>query len=105
MLIRDFVIMRGSRRWKCKYLVNFWWRRILDLIMIISRSIEHLDPPVLEAFPVTTLGTYKPKVMVVSTPNADFNVNFPKLKYGTPESIMRNDDHRFEWTRNEFETW
>ncbi|KAJ3042593.1 Small RNA 2'-O-methyltransferase, partial [Rhizophlyctis rosea] len=67
--------------------------------------IEHLDPPVLEAFPMTTLGTYKPKVMVVSTPNADFNVNFPGLKYGTPGSVMRNDDHRFEWTRKEFQDW
>ncbi|KAJ3086379.1 Small RNA 2'-O-methyltransferase [Quaeritorhiza haematococci] len=67
--------------------------------------VEHLDPPVLAAFPEVTLGTYRPRVMVVTTPNAEFNVNFPNLKYGTPEATLRNADHRFEWTRKEFQEW
>ncbi|KAF9410587.1 Small RNA 2'-O-methyltransferase [Entomortierella beljakovae] len=67
--------------------------------------VEHLDPDVLNNFWSTVLGALRPKIVIVSTPNAEFNVNFPQLKYGTPESIFRNDDHRFEWTRQEFEDW
>lgn len=51
------------------------------------------------------LGTLRPKLVIVSTPNAEFNVYFPQLNYGTPEAIFRNDDHRFEWTRQEFQDW
>ncbi|KAJ3417521.1 Small RNA 2'-O-methyltransferase [Chytridiales sp. JEL 0842] len=43
--------------------------------------------------------------MVVTTPNAEFNLNFPNLKYGTPKSVFRHYDHRFEWTRSEFHNW
>ncbi|KNC99534.1 uncharacterized protein SPPG_04924 [Spizellomyces punctatus DAOM BR117] len=67
--------------------------------------IEHLDPPVLAAFPAVTLGGYRPRIMVVTTPNGDFNVNFPDLKWGTPEAGFRHYDHRFEWTRDEFQRW
>ncbi|KAF9151625.1 Small RNA 2'-O-methyltransferase [Mortierella sp. AD010] len=67
--------------------------------------VEHLDPEVLEKFWGVVLGTLKPKLVIVSTPNAEFNIYFPQLKYGTPETIFRNDDHRFEWTRQEFEDW
>ena len=59
----------------------------------------------LERFWGVTLGTLRPKLVIVSTPNAEFNVCFAQLKYGTPEAIFRNDDHRFEWTRAEFEAW
>ncbi|TPX48306.1 hypothetical protein SeMB42_g02666 [Synchytrium endobioticum] len=67
--------------------------------------IEHLDPPVLEAFPHTVLGVYHPRLVIITTPNAEFNVNFKSLKYGTPTATLRNDDHRFEWTRQEFQSW
>ncbi|KAG0226929.1 hypothetical protein B0O80DRAFT_210929 [Mortierella sp. GBAus27b] len=67
--------------------------------------VEHLDPDVLEKFWSVVLGTLRPKLVIVSTPNAEFNVYFPQLKYGTPEAILRNDDHRFEWTRQEFQDW
>lgn len=52
-----------------------------------------------------TLGVYQPEIMIVTTPNAEYNVNFPDLKYGTSESTFRHDDHKFEWTRKEFESW
>ncbi|KAJ1910264.1 hypothetical protein H4219_006248 [Mycoemilia scoparia] len=50
-------------------------------------------------------GYYKPQILIATTPNAEFNVYFPDLKYGTPESKFRHDDHKFEWTRNEFKEW
>ncbi|KAI9096063.1 hypothetical protein DFS34DRAFT_623807 [Phlyctochytrium arcticum] len=67
--------------------------------------IEHLDADVLAKFPSTTLGTYHPRVMVVSTPNGDFNVKFPDLNWGTSNAGFRHWDHRFEWTRAQFQEW
>ncbi|KAG0195796.1 Small RNA 2'-O-methyltransferase, partial [Mortierella sp. GBA30] len=67
--------------------------------------VEHLDPDVLEKFWSVVLGTLKPRVVIVSTPNAEFNIHFTQLKYGTSDAVFRNDDHRFEWTRQEFEHW
>ncbi|KAJ3158644.1 Small RNA 2'-O-methyltransferase [Geranomyces michiganensis] len=67
--------------------------------------VEHLPAEVLAAFPRVTLGEYRPKIMVVTTPNADFNVNFTDLQHGTPEKPFRHWDHKFEWTRSEFEAW
>ena len=68
----------------------------------LSCRIEHLDPPILEDFAPTVLGTYRPRVLVVTTPNAEFNVHFAQLQL---ENRLRHPDHRFEWTRTEFERW
>ncbi|ORX92014.1 hypothetical protein K493DRAFT_339025 [Basidiobolus meristosporus CBS 931.73] len=76
----------------------------IDAIVCLE-VIEHLYPAALTQFPMVTLGTYRPQTMIVSTPNAEFNVNFPNLKYGTAESVFRNNDHKFEWTRSEFSEW
>jgi hypothetical protein len=38
---------------------------------------------------------------VLTTPNAEYNVRFSTLTAGT----FRHADHRFEWTRAEFQEW
>ena len=43
----------------------------------------------------------KPKTVVLTTPNAEYNSLFEKMEPGN----LRHTDHRFEWKRNEFETW
>ena len=43
----------------------------------------------------------RPKLVVVTTPNSEYNVRFETL----PAGKMRHHDHRFEWTREEFQTW
>ncbi len=63
--------------------------------------IEHLDPPRLAAFERVVLGDAKPRVLIVTTPNVEFNVKFETLAKGT----LRHRDHRFEWTRAEFIAW
>ncbi|KAF9898494.1 Small RNA 2'-O-methyltransferase, partial [Linnemannia zychae] len=73
--------------------------------LVCLEVVEHLDPPVLEKFWSVVLGTLRPKLVIVSTPNAEFNIYFPQLNYGTLKAIFRNDDHRFEWTRREFQDW
>ncbi|RIA86259.1 S-adenosyl-L-methionine-dependent methyltransferase [Glomus cerebriforme] len=73
--------------------------------LVCMEVIEHVDPPVLDKFFDIVLGTYKPKIVIITTPNVEFNVYFPQLKYGTPEAMLRIEDHRFEWTRREFQEW
>lgn len=43
----------------------------------------------------------RPSLVVVTTPNAEYNVHFDGLDAGA----FRHADHRFEWTRTEFEQW
>ena len=40
-----------------------------------------------------------PEYVIVTTPNKDFNFYFPD------PSKFRHYDHKFEWTRSEFENW
>ncbi len=63
--------------------------------------VEHLDPPRLAAFEQNIFGSARPKTIVLTTPNAEFNVRWETL----PAGAMRHSDHRFEWTREEFVSW
>jgi 3' terminal RNA ribose 2'-O-methyltransferase Hen1 len=63
--------------------------------------IEHLDP---DRFPLVErviFGEARPRIVVVTTPNAEYNVLFPNLSAGG----LRHRDHRFEWSRAEFRGW
>jgi 3' terminal RNA ribose 2'-O-methyltransferase Hen1 len=68
---------------------------------VAMEVIEHLDPARLSSFERVVFEFARPKTVVVTTPNADYNVNFADL----PAGRFRHKDHRFEWTRTEFETW
>jgi hypothetical protein len=74
-------------------------------IITLFDSIEHLFPETLKKFELNVFGIYNPKLVIISTPNSEFNIHFPNLNYNTPESSFRHYDHKFEWTRKEFETW
>jgi len=63
--------------------------------------IEHLDRPRLAAFERGAFEFARPRMLVVTTPNAEYNVRWPSL----PAGRFRHRDHRFEWTRAEFERW
>ena len=63
--------------------------------------MEHLDPTVLYKCPPVVFGTLRPKLVVISTPNSEYNVHFGPRE----EGVLRHDDHRFEWTRQEFQVW
>jgi len=68
---------------------------------VATEVIEHLDPFRLEAFTRVVLGEARPRVVVVTTPNVEYNALFD----GLPAGRMRHADHRFEWSRAEFEAW
>ena len=63
--------------------------------------IEHLDPPRLSAFERVLFEQAQPKAVLLTTPNAEYNRLFPLL----PAGCFRHKDHRFEWTRGEFQAW
>ncbi|MBM4299256.1 MAG: 3' terminal RNA ribose 2'-O-methyltransferase Hen1, partial [Deltaproteobacteria bacterium] len=67
----------------------------------VVEVIEHLDPSRLKAFERALFECARPKTIVLTTPNVEYNVKFENL----PAGKLRHKDHRFEWTRAEFQTW
>lgn len=63
--------------------------------------IEHLELSRLPAFERVLFEFARPAIVVVTTPNAEYNAVFKTL----PAGQFRHGDHRFEWTRPEFELW
>ena len=68
---------------------------------VLQEVIEHLDPPQLRAAERVVFEFARPTTVVVTTPNREYNALFATLAAGT----MRHDDHRFEWSRVEFQAW
>lgn len=66
---------------------------------VLMEVIEHVDPPRLPAVERVVFGDAAPRVVVVTTPNAEYNVRYEGL------TGHRHPDHRFEWTREEFQEW
>ncbi|EMO88029.1 3' terminal RNA ribose 2'-O-methyltransferase Hen1 [Leptospira noguchii str. 1993005606] len=66
----------------------------------VVEVIEHLDLNRLEAFEKVLFQFAKPRTVVLTTPNKEYNVVWENVK-----EKMRHDDHRFEWTRDEFKDW
>jgi 3' terminal RNA ribose 2'-O-methyltransferase Hen1 len=67
----------------------------------VVEVIEHLDAPRLAALERVLWEHARPETVVVTTPNAEYNVRWPTL----PAGRFRHKDHRFEWTRAEFAEW
>src|SRR5262249_38396323 len=67
----------------------------------VVEVVEHLDPSRLVAFERALFEFARPRLVVVTTPNADYNALFP----GLPAGHLRHRDHRFEWSRAEFGSW
>ena len=63
--------------------------------------IEHIDESRLAAFERTVFEFAQPALVVITTPNVEYNVRFERLEHGT----LRHRDHRFEWTRAQFQAW
>ena len=68
---------------------------------VAMEVIEHVDSTRLDAFEEAVFGTAKPNAVIITTPNAEYNVLFD----GLPAGAFRHNDHRFEWTRGEFQDW
>jgi 3' terminal RNA ribose 2'-O-methyltransferase Hen1 len=87
-------LFQGSLMYRDKRLAGFDAAAVIEVI-------EHLDAPRLAAFERVLFEHAKPRVIVITTPNAEYNVRFATL----PAGKFRHKDHRFEWTRVEFQKW
>jgi hypothetical protein len=88
----------------------------LDFVSLVE-LIEHLYPDTLEKLIHTVFAQLKPKYVLISTPNSEFNVVFEDGDshetnnncFSQPNNQtnkkFRHWDHKFEWTRKEFQTW
>ena len=68
---------------------------------VLMEVIEHLDENRLPAMERVVFGGARPAAVIVTTPNAEYNVRFETLAANT----FRHRDHRFEWTRDQFSGW
>ena len=87
-------LFQGSLIYRDKRLSGFDAAAIVEVI-------EHLDAPRLTAFERVLFEFARPSVVVLTTPNSEYNVKFATL----PAGQFRHRDHRFEWTRQQFEMW
>ena len=87
-------LMHGSLMYRDARLSGFDAATVVEVI-------EHLDPPRLSAFERVLFEHARPGTVVVTTPNAEYNVRFAGLASGS----FRHRDHRFEWTRGQFDAW
>lgn len=67
---------------------------------VMVETIEHVDTDRLSLVEHAVFATLAPPLVVVTTPNADFNGLL-----GVPDHRRRHPDHRFEWGRERFQRW
>ncbi|MET7671167.1 methyltransferase domain-containing protein [Micromonospora luteifusca] len=74
-----------------------------DAVVAIE-VIEHLDEPTLELFARLVFRELSPPTVVLTTPNAEYNVLFPE-DHPSGRPRVRHPGHHFEWTRSEMRRW
>ena len=87
-------LIHGSLTYRDKRLAGYDAATVVEVV-------EHQDPPRLAAFERVLFEFASPQTIVITTPNVEYNVKFETL----PAGKMRHKDHRFEWTREEFQSW
>lgn len=87
-------LLHGSLIYKDSRIVDYDAACCLEVI-------EHMELDRLDAFERVLFGHVQPRLAIITTPNQEYNANFPNLENGK----YRHPDHRFEWTRQEFLNW
>lgn len=67
---------------------------------VMIETIEHIQPKRLSAVERVVFTGYRPKIIVITTPNSEYNP-----LHGLPEGAFRHRDHCFEWSRAKFRAW
>lgn len=87
-------LLHGSLMYRDPRLTGFDAAAVVEVV-------EHLDQPRLRAFERVLFEAARPDTIVLTTPNAEYNVKWASL----PAGRFRHQDHRFEWTRSQFQSW
>jgi len=91
---KRITLQHGSLTYRDKRLEGYDAATVVEVI-------EHLDEPRLVAFERVLFEFARPATVVITTPNAEYNSKFASLHAGK----FRHEDHRFEWTRQQFQDW
>lgn len=67
---------------------------------VMLETIEHVDPGRLSLVERAVFGSYRPRTVLITTPNQEYNV-----VHGMNPGAFRHPDHRFEWDRPKFRRW
>jgi 3' terminal RNA ribose 2'-O-methyltransferase Hen1 len=87
-------LLQGALTYRDKRLAGFDAAAVVEVI-------EHIDPPLLDSFANALFGAARPNAILLTTPNVEYNARFEGLQ----DATLRHSDHRFEWSRAEFEAW
>ncbi|XP_040215774.1 small RNA 2'-O-methyltransferase isoform X2 [Rana temporaria] len=89
-------LLHRLKFWDC---IEFLVGVDIDEETLRRKMIEHLEVDDLDKLVDVLFGFMAPKAAVITTPNADFNILLPKTQK------FRHPDHKFEWSREEFQSW
>lgn len=89
-----FILFQSALTYSDKRLSGYQAATLIEVI-------EHIDESRLEALTHSLLSVARPDLLLITTPNAEYNALFEQLK----NNSFRHHDHRFEWTRAEFQSW
>jgi small RNA 2'-O-methyltransferase len=67
---------------------------------VLVETMEHIEPDRLSLLERAVFRDLRPRSVVITTPNSDFNALL-----GVPDHRMRHRDHRFEWGGAKFRAW
>jgi 3' terminal RNA ribose 2'-O-methyltransferase Hen1 len=87
-------LIQGSLTYRDKRLNGYDAAAVVEVI-------EHLDAAHLASFERVLFEFARPGTVIVTTPNYEYNATWVNL----PAGKFRHRDHRFEWTRAEFQEW
>lgn len=87
-------LMQGALTYRDDHLSGFDAAAIVEVI-------EHLDTARLDAFARVVFAFARPATVIITTPNVEYNGQWETL----PAGKLRHKDHRFEWTRAQFQEW
>ncbi|GAB2280837.1 hypothetical protein Dimus_015460 [Dionaea muscipula] len=109
--VKQVLLYEGSITVFDSYLCGFDMGTCLEVI-------EHMEEEEASLFGNIVLASFRPKILIVSTPNYEYNVILQRSNLsgheddpdekGEPQSHscrFRNHDHKFEWTRKQFNSW
>ncbi|GJE70886.1 3' terminal RNA ribose 2'-O-methyltransferase Hen1 [Methylorubrum podarium] len=91
---RKLTLLQGSLIYRDVRLRGFEAAALVEVI-------EHFELDRLPHLERALFGDARPATVIVTTPNRDHNVMFEGLAPGA----FRHPDHRFEWSRREFQGW
>ena len=87
-------LLQGSLTYRDKRMFGYDAATVIEVI-------EHLDLPRIKAFERVLFEFAHPQTIIITIPNIEYNVKFETLAAGS----LRHKDHRFEWTRKQFQDW